>query len=121
MYWVGLANNAATTARVFARLSAMEEAGITTYVIVTADDERECAFCRSMEGKEFTVAQGVAQRSRILQTTSTEEYKSVAGWKTLKQAQALFDSGGIEALAEAGLSLPSYHFYCRCDIEARMP
>jgi len=118
MYWVGLANNAATTARVFARLSAMEEAGITRYVLVTVGDERVCSLCRWMEGKEFTVAQGVAQRARILQTTNSEEYKAVAGWRTLKQAQDIFDGGGSDGLVEAGMHCPPLHYLCRCDLQA---
>jgi len=118
-YWAGLANHAATTANVFARLSAMEEAGVVTYVVRTAGDERVCGLCRFMEGREFKVASGVGLREQILKASTPEEYKAVVPWRTLKQAKAIFDGGGDVALAAAGLGLPSYHLQCRCDIYAR--
>jgi hypothetical protein len=117
-YWNGLASHAATTARVFGRLSAMREAGITTYVYRTAGDERVCELCRLMEGREFRVADGERQRDAILNTESPEEYLAVAGWKTFKAAKQLIDEGG-NAITQSGLILPPAHYQCRCDLEAK--
>ena len=116
-YWLGLANHAATTARMFGRLSAMQEAGVTVYTIISARDERVCGLCRFMDGKEFSVAEGVRQRDAILATTTPDEYRAVAGWVSEKQARAIFDEGGLAAMAKSGMCLSLFHFLCRCDLQ----
>jgi hypothetical protein len=116
LYWVGLANNAATQAMAFARLSAMREAGVLRYAIASVGDERVCALCRFMDGKEFSIADGESFRDAVIATKTPDEYKAVAGWMTVKVAMKLFDEGGDAALAKTSLLLPSYHFLCRCTV-----
>ena len=117
-YWLGLANHAATTARMFGRLSAMREAGVKTYIVHSMGDERVCGLCQFMDGKEFSLADGERQRDAILATTNPDEYRAVAGWVTEKQAREIFDSDGIAGLAKSGLSLSLFHFLCRCTLES---
>jgi len=116
-YWGGLSNHAATTARVFADLESMQEADIQRYRISAVMDRRTCAICKSMDGKEFTVEQGAAQRDRVLSAKSPEQYKSVAGWQGVKGALSVIGRGR-GAMAEAGMALPTYHYLCRCTIDA---
>lgn len=119
-YWSGLANNAAAMAQIFGRLSAYHDAELHTYVISAVMDERTCDLCRFMNGKEFSVRDGEALRDRILESDTPEEYKNVAGWIYLKQAKEIFSAKGIAGLAATSLALPTYHFLCRCTIEAKI-
>lgn len=119
-YFEGVAANAATVARSFGQMSSFAAAGITKYVIVNPLDERTCPVCGHMEGKEFFVKDGTGQIEDELSASSPEEVKAKHPWLSAGALLKISPKPGkvgrsdAKRLAGAGLSLPPYHFRCRC-------
>jgi len=131
-YFAGLANHVGTQARVFSRLESYERVGITTYTIVAVLDNRTSDICQMMHGQTFTVEQGLGVAETWTEEYTPEAVKEKAGWMRAQDAAKLaglsdykpgtvspkISPKGMDALAEAGMALPPYHFRCRTDIVA---
>jgi len=137
-YFEGLAANAATVGRVHGQMRSFIDLGITKYEIRHPSDSRTCRVCAHMDGKVFTVAQGAQQMQQELAIAeipgqSPEEYrdavKAVHPWiqDSNRGMEKLNNIGSglpgkqgpadAQAYAEAGLSLPPYHYRCRCTVD----
>lgn len=114
-YFEMLSANTATVARVTGQLRSFAEIGITTYRISNPGDKRTCQRCAFMNGREFTVTQGLRQMEADLNADSPEAVKEVHPWLTLKEMKAVGTTN--TALAKAGLALPTYHGKCRCTVD----
>jgi len=120
-YFEGVAANAATTARAFGQIRSMADYGAVRYEISAVMDARTCQICSHMDGKVFTVEQGMGVMQRELRARSPEgvkrahpfigESKERLGWlRSLSPTKGRGPMKESAALAGAGVALPSYHF-----------
>lgn len=122
-YFEGLAANAATTSRVYGQLRTFTELGVTTYTIVNPVDERTCLRCGHLDGKKFSVQDGVNQMEKELSAKNPDDIKSVHPWLSEKELLKISPKSGhistkdSQALVASGQSIPPYHFRCRCTID----
>lgn len=122
-YFEGLAANAATVARAYGQIVAFDEVGVTRYVIVNPIDERTCPVCSHMDGKTFTVERGKNQMGAELEADSPDAIKKAHPWLTPAELLAISPKAGPAgpkdeaSLADAGISLPPFHFRCRCAVD----
>lgn len=114
-YWQGLATEAITRSAVFGVIEPMLAAEVETYEIINAGDERVCPLCRHMNGKTFSIQHAVELRDNFLNSTTPTEVKTIHPWRTLKEVKDWDEA----TLAANGMQLPSFHFFCRCDIVAK--
>lgn len=116
-YFRALAGTVRNQASNFGALGAMRDAGFTTYRIQAVLDERTSEVCREMHGKSFRVNDGVKHVERIRGVQDPEEYKRVAGWRTVEEVRQISGGGDEEsqrkALVAAGVVLPPFHSRCR--------
>lgn len=118
-YFETVAANVATTARNHAQIRSFHELGVERYVIVNPMDHRTSEICIYMNGKEFTVDQGMSQIESELESTTPDEYKSAHPWVGLSEFRDMTSTQGhvsddeSSRLAEAGLAFPPYHGKCR--------
>ena len=70
-------------------------------------------FCAALRGTVFETEDGIRQIQKELAATSPEEIKNVHPW-TAPDTSLIGNSKG---LADAGFSLPPYHYRCRCTID----
>lgn len=130
-YFEGLVANAATVARAQGQMRSFASVGVTYYEIVNPEDERTCPVCGTMSGKIFSTRQGVDQMVRDLEATTPDEMKAAHPWLTPTQingntktgAKGLAEGKGPQGpkeakrLADAGFSMPPFHFRCRCTVD----
>jgi hypothetical protein len=126
-YFDGLVANAATTARVYGQLRSFAEIGITHYKIHATGGPGMCGSCALMDGKVFTVQQGLSQMQSELNATTPDGVKAAAPWISLKELQRISPQPGplkgeagirdAKALSEGGQALPPYHLNCRCTVD----
>lgn len=122
-YIEGLVANAMTTARVQGQVRSFANVGITTYEIANPTDERTCPVCGHMAGKVFTVKSAVNQIELVQTATSPNDVRAIHPWLTEDEMKAISPSAGFAsvsdstALANAGFSLPPFHFRCRCTVD----
>lgn len=126
-YFEGLAANAATVARAHGQLSSFMRVGATRYEIVNPRDRRTCPVCNHMDGKTFTVQQGANQMFAELKATDPDEIKKVHPWHSKKELDKISAKPGqlkgkagakdSADLANAGFSIPPFHFRCRCAVD----
>jgi SPP1 gp7 family putative phage head morphogenesis protein len=114
-YFQGLAANTSTVARSYGQLRSFADIGVTKYVIVNPRDDRTCPVCSQMDGKVFSVSDGMAQMKAELEADSPEAIKEIHPWVSAKELKSI--GGSSKALANAGLALPGYHFRCRCAVD----
>lgn len=121
-----VAANVAQRERVYSSISAMADAGISTYVITAVLDERTSAICLDMHGREFSVQQGVDVLNRVAAAETVDDFKAAARW--IPSAAWISEQAGNGTaeeqsanLAEAGVALPPYHGYCRTTVQAKLP
>jgi hypothetical protein len=127
-YFEGLAANAATVARAYGQLRSFARIGITTYTIVNPNDSRTCVVCGYMDQKVFAVADGISQVRSEMSARTPDAIRAIHPWPT-RAALERIGSGSpgrisgaagardSAALSRAGLSLPPYHFRCRCVVD----
>jgi hypothetical protein len=109
-YFEGLVANAMTVGRVYGQLRSFSQIGITKYTIVNPGGDRICPVCASIQGTTFETKQGLEQIEREYAASNPEDIKSIHPWP--KESQVIGkDADGLSAM---GLSLPPYHFRCRC-------
>jgi hypothetical protein len=113
-YFEGLVSNAMTVGRVQGQMRSFAQIGITRYKIVNPGGTRICAVCASIEGKTFTIQQGLNQIEQEFEAKSKDDIKAVHPWP--RSAKAVEGKSSKE-LADAGMSLPPYHFRCRCTVD----
>jgi len=126
-YFEGFAANVTTTSRVFSQLRSFQEVGVTQYTIVNPGDNRTCPRCGHLEGKTFSVQDGLYQMDAIIAAKKPEDVKQIQPWMTAAQIMAISSTPGYiagkigikdsAALVKAGLALPPYHYKCRCTID----
>jgi hypothetical protein len=126
-YFESLAANTVTVARAHGVLRSFLEYGITRYEITNPDDNRTCERCSWLNGKSFSVEQGVTQMEAVLSAKDKQGVKDAHPWLTFAQITQISSAPGkisgsaglsdSEALAAAGVSLPPFHFRCRCSID----
>lgn len=122
-YFEGVAANVATNARVRGKLRSFEQLGVTTYVLVNPMDNRTSPICLHLNGKVFSVQNGLDQVAAEAGATSPEDVKSVHPFLTMGQILAISPSAGdagledSQALADAGVALPPFHMRCRTTVD----
>lgn len=123
LYFEGLAANTATTARVRGQLRSFEDAGATQYELVNPMDHRTSAICAHMNGKVFTVEQGLNQMEAESGVTDPDIIRKVHPWLALAELLKISPKAGnvgdkdAKALAEAGFPIPPFHFRCRTTVD----
>jgi len=112
-YFEGLTANAMTVGRVYGQLRSFAEIGITKYTIVNPGGSRICPVCASIQGTTFEVKQGLEQIQNEYGAKKPEDIKQIHPWP--KASEVIGKDS--DALAAQGLSLPPYHFRCRCTVD----
>jgi hypothetical protein len=122
-YLEGVVANAVATARVQGQLRSFIDLGVTRYVIVNPVDERTCPVCAHMEGKTFTITNGISVMEAETAATTPAGVKSAHPWYNEKELKGISPNPGsvgqkdADVLAAKGYSLPPFHFRCRCTID----
>ena len=121
-YFEGLAANAATTARVQGHMRSFIDLGVKKYEIMNPQDERTCPVCSMMNGKVFTVKQGMKVVEQEMAATNPDQVKEAHPWYNTTELKQITSGPGNQgaddsaALAAAGYSVPPFHFRCRCTV-----
>jgi|GEM_PF-3509824 len=111
-YFTVVAGTVRPHASSFGAIHAMADAEVERYEFFAVMDERTSEICRYMHGKTFTVRSARSLEDRMLRTEDPDEFKRVAGWRSLSDVQRI-GGGGEDALAAAGIQLPPLHGLCR--------
>ncbi len=123
LYFESIVANAVTTAKTYGQLRSLSQYGVTHYRINAINDRRTCGRCLHMDGKVFTVRQGMSQMASELRAKTPEALKSISPWLGLKDLKAISPiSGNVsladsKSLADAGFVLPPFHLKCRCGVD----
>jgi len=127
-YFEGVAANAATTARAFGQMRSFQDYGVVKYEWNANVDKRTCTRCAHLDGRVFTVEQGVGAMGRELRATTPAGVKrahpfiggSAADMTRLLSLAPTKGRGPMKesaSLAGAGISMPPLHFRCRCTVD----
>lgn len=120
-YFEGLAANTATVTRAYGQLRSFSEIGVTRYQLVNPMDHRTSELCQALNGKIFTVADGMSQMAREMAAKNPEDIKRLHPWLDINGLKSIMSAGprASEAarMAAAGLALPPYHFRCRTTVD----
>jgi len=126
-YFEGLAANAATVARTFGQIRSFTDVEVGQYSIVNPIDSRTCPICGHMDGKVFKLEQGQSQMARELEAENPEDIKALHPWLKIGDLLKLSAKPGRQRtgadsakLSAAGLSLPPFHFRCRCTVDVTL-
>ncbi len=112
-YFEGLAEHTASRSRELGKITGFEKAGIEYYEVRAIIDDRTSDICLSMNGRIFSVLDGINFRDSILSMDNPEDIKSVAPWRSSSEVENLHTSD-----LPAGMELPPYHFRCRTVVVA---
>ena len=119
-YFEGLSANTATVTRAYGQLRSFSEIGVTRYQLVNPMDHRTSELCQALNGKIFTVSDGLSQMSRELAAKNPDDIKRLHPWieaDRLKSIMAGPRASEAARMAAAGLALPPYHFRCRTTVD----
>jgi hypothetical protein len=116
-YFEGLAANTTTNARVRGQVRSFVDIGVTRYELVNPMDRRTTAICQFMNGRTFSVPEGVSQIESVAGATVPDDVRKAHPWLPFKEVQRIEKAGGERALAKAGFSLPPFHFRCRTTVD----
>jgi SPP1 gp7 family putative phage head morphogenesis protein len=122
-YFEGLAANAATNARSLGQIRSFMEIGITKYELVNPMDDRTSEICAHLNGKIFTVADAASHLGEVAEASTPEEYKQAHPWLSYGEILEISPKPGqqsaqdSQALADAGVLLPPFHFRCRTTVD----
>lgn len=106
-------NTTANSMRNMAAVNYMDQVGVKTFAIVGVNDRKQCAYCKSMQGRTFSVSTAVQQVTDTLNSDPTE-LKDVKPFITTKFPDvAVMATMTNEQLQSAGIALPAYHSNCR--------
>lgn len=123
-YFEGLVANATTVERTTGHLRSFADAGYTVYSISNPTDHRTCRVCGLMHGKQFRTQDGIAQVGKVITAPTPAAIRSIHPWMTPSSAAKLTGNrmgpmtpDKTEALRKAGHAMPTYHMFCRCDLD----
>lgn len=126
-YFESLVANAATVARVQGQLRSFDKLGITTYTIVNPMDERTCPVCGHLDGKVFSVSDGIDHVERVVAADTPDDVRKVHPWigftrmsEITKTPGSKSATEGTKGLYSAGFSQPPFHFRCRCTVDVEI-
>lgn len=111
-YWRIVANAAASRSYHYGAIRAGQALGRRGYQIVAVLDTKTSDICRSMNGKQFWVADGVLQASRAAEAED-EAIKNVAPWLQPSEIIGLSN----DELRQMGFIVPPFHGGCRSTIK----
>jgi DNA-binding HxlR family transcriptional regulator len=112
-YFEGLVANAMTVGRVYGQMRSFSQIGITKYTIVNPGGDRICEACLSIQGQTFEIKDGLNQIAKEFDAKNPEDIKNIHPWVAASQISGL----SSDQLAANGLSLPPYHYLCRCTVD----
>lgn len=106
-YFDIVANNASVQATNVGRMLAMADAGIEKYRVQAILDRRTSAICRSLDGKEFSVSNGMKAVEGFIGVQSLEDLENIMGFSK---------DDSIPKWAGEGIGFPPYHHSCRTTV-----
>jgi hypothetical protein len=112
-YWRIVANAAASRGYHYGAVKAGMIVGKRAYRLVAVLDDRTSDICRTLNGKEFWLADAEVQATRIA-VAENDEIKTVAPW--VKNVEQVLGKSATE-LRDAGYLLPPFHANCRTTIQ----
>lgn len=121
-YFEMVVANAVTTARAHGHLRSLADLEVSKYEIVNPMDSRTCPVCSHMNGKQFTVDQGMKVATAELKAKTPDAVKEAHPWIGPDELKEISPSAGqvsksdSDKLAAEGLCLPPFHGRCRCVI-----
>jgi SPP1 gp7 family putative phage head morphogenesis protein len=122
-YFQGLARTTTNRSQNFSRVNLMSQAEITDYEIVAIIDKRTSDICLQMDGRRFSVKDGMAHIDSVLGAKTPSGLRQVAGWRDslkelgIKNPLSGKTSSKISAILSGnGMALPPYHFRCRTQV-----
>lgn len=120
-YFEGLTANAATVARVQGQLRSFLEADAKAFMIVNPMDERTCPRCSLLDGLEFPIESGVRQMEAEQDADTIDKVKTAHPWFSESRFNEIRNNSSDKDLAKnldkAGITLPPFHFRCRCTVD----
>ena len=119
-YFENLVSTTMNFAQNFARVQAMDEAGIARYRIAAVIDAVTSDICQEMNGKEFELSYAKQHMQNILDAEDVEGVKEAAPWVDSLDEVPGYDSSAPsaeEVLAANGMAMPPYHGHCRTEVE----
>lgn len=122
-YFEGLVANSATVARTHGQTKSFQAAGVTRYELINPMDRRTSEQCSHLNGKVFTVENATEMMEAELDAETPDEVKKVHPWLGIKKLKEISPRAGkvsledSRKLAEAGVSLPPFHFRCRTTVD----
>lgn len=133
-YYQTYATNTLNTARSYSSLSTMQNAGIDKFEIVNPLDNRTTAFCRSMDGKQLSVSNGMKKFDALMQAETIEDIEAINPFVRSEivngkptgnyiigrgeDQQVLSGNASIATIEDSGISAPPYHHRCRTTLIA---
>lgn len=106
-YFDIVANNASVQATNVGRMIAMADAGVEKYRVVAIIDRLTSAICRSLDGKTFSVSNGMKAAEGFFGAQSLEDLQNVMGFSK---------DGSVPTWAAEGMGFPPYHHKCRTTV-----
>lgn len=113
-YFEGLVANAMTVGRSYGQMKSFADVGIQKYTIVNPGGSRICPVCEQLNGTTFETQQGLNQIALEYKAKKPEDIKSIHPWPRSKSIVA---NKSPKELSNIGLSLPPYHYRCRCTVD----
>jgi hypothetical protein len=108
-----LSQTVSTRSTNFGRLSAMADKGIERFVFVAVMDDRTTEICQFMNGREFTVSNGISVMNKMIGANSPEEFKEISPWVTAEEAVEIAGDGDLisqsQNLSDNGVMIPPLH------------
>lgn len=112
-YWRMLANLAASRAYHYSLLHSAQSRGLRGYRFVAVLDERTTQLCRSLNGREFWIADAIAAMDRVFDNDDPEAARVYLPWVNARDIEGL----GSADLASMGVLVPPLHPHCRSTIQ----
>lgn len=106
-YFDIVANNASVQATNVGRMLAMADAGVEKYRVAAIIDRRTSTICQSLDGKEFSVSNGMKAVDNFLGVQSIDDLENVMGFSK---------DGSVPKWAGEGIGFPPYHHSCRTTV-----
>ena len=99
----------------FGFLAQAQYDGIEYYQISAILDDHTCPVCEALDGTVFSVADGVALATSIMDAEDPDSLRSISPWPSQsKDSVVSLENSTVQELVDQGLALPPYHPSCRC-------
>lgn len=102
----------------FALLSAMDNAGVTQFQVVSANDLLTCKYCQNLDGKIFSVATAFNNLNNLMSSDSNDIADFFPFITSLFQNPAQMQNLTSEQIQQSGFNIVPAHPNCRCIIVA---